>query len=57
MKICVLNGSPKGRDSITMQYVRFLELAFPSHTFVIENVGQRIAALETQAGSRNLSDV
>jgi multimeric flavodoxin WrbA len=47
MKICVLNGSPKGRDSITMQYVRFLELAFPSHTFVIENVGQRIAALET----------
>jgi multimeric flavodoxin WrbA len=48
MKICVLNGSPKGNDSITMQYVRFLELAFPSHTFVIENVGQRIAALETQ---------
>jgi multimeric flavodoxin WrbA len=46
MKICVLNGSPKGRDSVTMQYVRFLELAFPSHTFVIENVGQRIAAIE-----------
>jgi multimeric flavodoxin WrbA len=46
MKICVLNGSPKGRDSVTMQYVRFLELAFPSHTFVIVDAGQRIAALE-----------
>lgn len=46
MKICVLNGSPKGRQSVTMQYVRFLELAFPGHTFVIEDVGQRIAALE-----------
>jgi len=34
MKICVLNGSPKGRDSVTLQYVRFLELAFPGHTFV-----------------------
>jgi multimeric flavodoxin WrbA len=46
MNICVLNGSPKGRDSITMQYVRFLELAFPSHTFVIEDVGQRIGLIE-----------
>ncbi|MFA5267980.1 MAG: NAD(P)H-dependent oxidoreductase [Methanoregula sp.] len=48
MKICVLNGSPKGKDSVTMQYVRFLELAFPAHTFVIENVGMRIALLESQ---------
>ena len=46
MKICVLNGSPKGSESVTMQYVRFLELAYPSHTFVFENVGQRIAAIE-----------
>jgi multimeric flavodoxin WrbA len=46
MKICVLNGSPKGKDSITMQYIRFLELACPTHTFVIEDVGQRIAAIE-----------
>lgn len=46
MKICVLNGSPKGRESVTMQYVRFLGLAFPSHTFVIEDVGQQIAGIE-----------
>jgi hypothetical protein len=34
MKICVLNGNPKGRDCMTLQYVRFLQLAFPGHTFV-----------------------
>ena len=48
MKICVLNGSPKGRDSVTIQYVRFLELAFPEHTFLIEDVGQHIHAIETR---------
>jgi multimeric flavodoxin WrbA len=48
MKICVLNGSPKGRQSVTMQYVRFLELAFPSHTFVIEDVGLRTGSLEAK---------
>ncbi len=46
MKICVLNGSPKGMESVTMQYVRFLELANPGHTFTTENIGQRIAAIE-----------
>jgi hypothetical protein len=46
MKIYVLNGSPKGRDSVTVLYVRFLEQAYPSPTFVIENVGQRSAAIE-----------
>ena len=46
MKICVLNGSPKGDESVTMQYVRFLKLAYPSHTFTTENIGQRIAAIE-----------
>lgn len=46
MKICVLNGSPKGQESVTMQYVRFLSLAFPAHTFVVEDVAHRIGALE-----------
>nr|WP_319375753.1 NAD(P)H-dependent oxidoreductase [uncultured Methanoregula sp.] len=48
MKICVLNGSPKGQESITIQYVRFLEQAFPAHTFVIEDVGQKISAIENR---------
>jgi len=55
MKICVLNGSPKGAESVTMQYVRFLGLAFPSHTFTVEHVGQRIAAIE--ADDREFSRV
>jgi multimeric flavodoxin WrbA len=48
MKVCVLNGSPKGRESITLQYVHFLEEAFPAHTFIIEDVGQKIHSLETK---------
>ncbi|MCK9581253.1 MAG: hypothetical protein M0Q92_12520 [Methanoregula sp.] len=44
--LCVLSGSPKGNESVTMQYVRFLELANPGHTFTTENIGQRIAAIE-----------
>lgn len=48
MKICVLNGSPKGKESITLQYVRFLELAFPAHTFVVEDVGRRIGPIEAK---------
>lgn len=46
MKICVLNGSPKGRESVTMQYVRFLELAYPDHTFSLVDISQRIMSIE-----------
>jgi len=48
MKICVLNGSPKGEESVTMQYVRFLKEAFSDHTFTIENIGQEIHRIETK---------
>ena len=48
MKICVLNGSPKGADSVTMQYVKFLTLAYPGHTFIVENIGQRIGVIEAK---------
>ncbi len=48
MKICVINGSPKGQDSVTMQYVRFLREAFSEHTFTIENVGQEISLIGTK---------
>nr|WP_319539107.1 NAD(P)H-dependent oxidoreductase [uncultured Methanospirillum sp.] len=46
MKICVLNGSPKGEKSITMQYVRFLELANPDHTFTSCNISRKISGIE-----------
>ncbi len=46
MKITVLNGSPKGEQSVTMQYVFFLQKKFPQHTFSIQHVAQRLGKLE-----------
>lgn len=46
MKIGVLSGSPKGEKSVTMQYVRFLEMAEPKHEFFVYHIGQTINRLE-----------
>ena len=31
MRILVLNGSPKGATSVTMQYVQYIQKMFPQH--------------------------
>ena len=46
MNILVLNGSPKGQYSITLQTSLYLEVKRPKHTFRVIHVGQRIRALE-----------
>jgi multimeric flavodoxin WrbA len=46
MKIAVINGSPKGQYSITLQTIRYLERKYPEHEFRILNAGQKIKALE-----------
>jgi len=46
MKFVVLNGSPKGPVSVTMQYIHFLEKHFPEHSFEIIHVAQRIRKIE-----------
>ena len=46
MHILVINGSPKGENSITLQTVRYLEKVYPAHTFEVLHAGQRIKALE-----------
>ncbi|WP_028322501.1 NAD(P)H-dependent oxidoreductase [Desulfatiglans anilini] len=46
MEIVVLNGSPKGDLSVTMQYVHFVQKKFPQHGLKILNVAQRIKAIE-----------
>ena len=46
MKILVLNGSPKGEYSITLQTVRYLQKKYPGHSFTEFHVGQRIRAIE-----------
>jgi len=46
MNILVLNGSPKGQHSITLQTINYLEALHPEHTFEVLHVGARIKALE-----------
>ena len=46
MNILVLNGSPKGKYSITLQTVLYLEKKFKDCHFEILNVGQTIKVLE-----------
>ena len=46
MKILVLNGSPKGEMSITLQTVHYLSILHPEHTFEIQNVGAQIRLFE-----------
>lgn len=46
MKILVINGSPKGDQSITLQTVNFLKIKFPEHDFSVLNAAQRIKKLK-----------
>ena len=46
MNILVINGSPKGEYSITLQTVLFLQKKHPGISFEILHAGQRIRSLE-----------
>lgn len=46
MNILVLNGSPKGKYSITLHTSLYLEKLYPNHKFTYLNVGQQIKSLE-----------
>ena len=46
MKILVLNGSPKGQYSVTLQTINYLQKLCPKHEFEVFHVGARIKALE-----------
>ena len=57
MKITVLNGSPKGELSVTMQSVAYLAKLHPEHEFDIVHVAQRIRHFEKdRAAFDNLMD-
>ncbi len=51
MKILILNGSPKGKYSITLQTIKFLQLKKPDHQFEVLNVGQQIKKFEKDFNS------
>lgn len=46
MKFIVLNGSPKGEYSITLQYVGLLQKKYPEHDFQIVHISQKIKKIE-----------
>jgi multimeric flavodoxin WrbA len=46
MRILVINGSPKGKNSITLHTCLWLEKKFPRHSFSYLDAGARIKALE-----------
>ena len=45
MNILVLNGSPKGKNSITLQTLLYLQKKNPEHTFEVLHVGQKVKSL------------
>ena len=46
MKILIVNGSPRGRFSVTLQSCLYLEKRFPEHGFEYLNVGAGITGFE-----------
>ena len=46
MKVLIVNGSPRGRYSVTLQSCLYLEKCFPQHEFEYLNVGSGIAGFE-----------
>lgn len=46
MKIAVLNGSPKGELSVTVQYVKYIQKKFPKHSMTFYNISQNIKKIE-----------
>ncbi|WP_424358353.1 NAD(P)H-dependent oxidoreductase [Methanocella sp. MCL-LM] len=51
MKITVLSGSPKGEDSVTYQYVRYVRKHFPAIEFTVRHIGQDIRKIEADTST------
>jgi multimeric flavodoxin WrbA len=46
MNILVLNGSPKGDNSVTMASIKYLSVTFPEHDYTVKHVAISIRILE-----------
>jgi multimeric flavodoxin WrbA len=46
MKFTILNGSPKGAESVTMQYILYIKKKHPEHEYNIINIAQTIKKIE-----------
>ncbi len=49
MKITVLNGSPKGETSVTMQYISYIRKLHPGPAVATHDISRRIKAIENDA--------
>jgi len=50
MKVVVLGGSPKGDQSVTMQYVKYLETGVPDIEWNVIQIASKIRAIEKEDG-------
>ncbi len=46
MNIVIVNGSPKGKNSITLHTCLYIQRCFPSHAYSVIHVGQQIKKIE-----------
>ena len=51
MNILAINGSPKGKNSVTLQTVNYLQILHPEHHFAVLHAGQTIKKLEKDFSS------
>ncbi|MGI5895229.1 MAG: NAD(P)H-dependent oxidoreductase [Candidatus Merdivicinus sp.] len=51
MKILILNASPKGKNSTTLQTALYLQALYPDHHFSVLHVGQQIKMFEKDFSS------
>ncbi len=51
MKILIVNGSPKGKYSVTLQTLNYLALKFPEHDFRVIHAGQQIKKIQRDFSS------
>ena len=48
MNILVFNGSPSGKDSVTLRFAQYLEKQHPEHSFSFEPIAAKLRTLETK---------
>ena len=46
MKILIINGSPAGENSITLQTMNYLKIRYPEHEYRVLHAARRIRAIE-----------
>ena len=53
MKITVLNGSPKGDLSVTLQYLKYVQKKYPELELNVHHISQKIKSIEKKEAAFN----